>query len=201
MVLLFCGFFPRSAGAENLMFCTSTRNQMNCARCSFHVLSLLIPFYSFSSCPRPARADKVPISQFPVSVKNFEAVSFRFPEVFFYIYSRRKIPKWVLRRFRFPARRSPRLLRAGPTPPRADPAGSWDAGAARRGAPIRPGVCAGNGGAERPRAGVRLRGAAGAVVREGTARVKGGPSDSKVWGETSLRASSRIVSWDGDFFI
>ena len=73
--------------------------------------------FLFIACPRPARADKVPISQFPVSVKNFEAVSFRFPEVCFYICSRRKIPKWVLRRFRFLARRSPRLLRAVQTPP------------------------------------------------------------------------------------
>ena len=86
-------------------------------------------------------------------------------------------------------------------PPGQTPLGPGTPGAARRGAPRRPGVCAGGGGAEWPRAGVRLRGAAGAVVREGTARVKGGPSDSKVWGETSLRASSRIVSWDGDFFI
>ena len=89
MAFLFCGFFPRSAGIKSFMFCTCTHNQINRAGFPFHVLSIssirLHSFlFRFIACPRPARPDKVLICRCPVSVKNFETVSFRSAEVCFH---------------------------------------------------------------------------------------------------------------------
>ena len=147
--LLFRVFLPRSPRAENFMFCTFTRALIN--RAGF--LSYVLPISSirlhsflllFIACPRPARPDKVLISQFPVSVKNFEAVSCRSAECV-------------------------------------------STGAAQRGAPRRPGVYAGGGGAGRLRAALRLEGAVGGTVAvRGSARCAG-PCDSKVWGRPHSR--------------